>query len=81
MPLPQPGPGYQAPSYEVVPISIHSQEPLKLTGVEQLECCCDLIRIVNALRCLHWQQLTDNCLLKMTRVMMMNQSNQTSATP
>ena len=39
-------------AYEVVPISIHSQDLLKLTGVKQLECCCDLICIVNALCCL-----------------------------
>ena len=54
-------------------ISIHSQDPLKLTGVKQLECYCDPIRIVNALRCLTWYQLTDNGLSKTTRVMTINQ--------
>ena len=60
--------------YELVLIGIHSQDPLKLTGVKQMECCCDPIRIVNALRCLHWQQLTDSGLSKTMRVMTMNQS-------
>ena len=37
-------------AYEVVPLRIHLQGPLKLTGVNQLECCCDPIRIMNTLR-------------------------------
>ena len=55
------------------PITIQLQGPLKLTGVKQLECCCDPIRIINALRCIQRQQLTDNGLSKTTRVMTMNQ--------
>ena len=38
-----------------------------------LECCCDPIRIVNALHCLTGYQLTDNGLSKTTRVMTINQ--------
>ena len=60
------------PPYQVVPIIIHSQDPLKLTGVKQLECCCDPIHI-NALRCLTWYQLTSNSLSKTKRVMTINQ--------
>ena len=60
------------PPYQVVPIIIHSQDPLKLTGVKQLECCCDPIH-TNALRCLTWYQLTSNSLSKTKRVMTINQ--------
>ena len=60
-------------TYEVVALSIYSQDPLKLTGVKQLECCRDPIRIVNALRCLTGYQLTDNGLSEMMRVMTINQ--------
>ena len=54
------------------PIIILLQGPVKLTGVKQMECCCDPIRIINALSCIQRQQLTDNGLSKTTRAMTMN---------
>ena len=43
---------------------------MKLTGVKQLECCCDPIRIINAIYTLY-TTAADNGLSKTTRVMAM----------